>query len=145
MKAWPALVLALASGLAWGQVKVEGAWVRPTVPGQQAGGGFMTLTSAGGDRLLGGSTPVAERFELHTMSMNGDVMVMRQVEGIDLPAGRKVELKPGGLHVMFVGLRQALAAGTTVPLTLRFQKAGELKVDVQVTARPPAGADAHKH
>ncbi|HET9821499.1 MAG TPA: copper chaperone PCu(A)C [Burkholderiaceae bacterium] len=145
MKALPLLSLVFACGLAWGQVKVEGAWVRPTVPGQQAGGGFMTLTSSGGDRLLGGSTPVAERFELHTMAMNGDVMVMRQVEGIELPAGRKVELKPGGLHVMLVGLKQPLAAGSTVPVTLRLQKAGDVKIEMQVTARAPAAGDAHKH
>ena len=145
MKALPVLSLLLACGLAWGQVKVEGAWVRPTVPGQQAGGGFMTLTSAGDDRLLGGSTPAAERFELHTMAMSGDVMVMRQVDGIDLPAGRKVELKPGGLHVMLVGLKQPLAAGSTVPVTLRLRKAGEVKIEMQVLARAPGAGDAHKH
>ena len=118
------------------QVKVEGAWARPTVPGQQGGGGFLTLTSGAGDRLLGGTTPVAQRFELHTMSMKGDVMEMRQLEAIELPAGKAVEFKPGGLHVMFIGLAQPLALGSKVPVTLKFEKAGEVKVDFEVASRP---------
>jgi copper(I)-binding protein len=122
------------------QVKVEGAWARPTVPGQQGGGGFLTLTSIAGDRLVGGSTPVAQRFELHTMAMKGDVMEMRQLDAIDLPAGKTVEFKPGGLHVMFIGLAQPLALGSKVPVTLKFEKAGEVKVDFDVASRPPRPA-----
>jgi copper(I)-binding protein len=118
------------------QVKVEGAWARPTVPGQQGGGGFLTLTSSAGDRLLGGTTPVAQRFELHTMAMKGDVMEMRQLDAIELPAGKAVEFKPGGLHVMFIGLTQALTLGSKVPVTLKFEKAGEVKVDFEVASRP---------
>jgi len=126
------------------QVKVEGAWARPTVPGQQGGGGFMTLHSERADRLLGGTTPLAERFELHTMAMQGDVMQMRQVDAIALPAGQKIELKPGGLHVMFIGLKQPLTLGSKVPVTLRFEHAGEVKVEMTVMSRPAAAA-AHKH
>jgi periplasmic copper chaperone A len=118
------------------QVKVEGAWARPTVPGQQGGGGFLTITSSAGDRLVGGSTPAAQRFELHTMAMKGDVMEMRQLEAIELPAGKAVEFKPGGLHVMFIGLAQPLALGSKVPVTLKFEKAGEVKVDFEVASRP---------
>jgi periplasmic copper chaperone A len=135
--------LALATTFAVAQVKVESAWARPTVPGQQGGGGFVTLTSAAGDRLVGGSTSVAQRFELHTMAMKGDVMEMRQVDGIELPAGKPVKLEPGGLHVMFIGLNQPLALGSKVPVTLRFQKAGEVKVDFEVMSRPAAAG--HKH
>jgi copper(I)-binding protein len=115
------------------------------VPGQQAGGGFMTLQSAAADRLLGGTTPVAERLELHTMTMEGDVMKMRQIERIDLPAGQRVELKPGGLHVMFIGLKQPLAVGAKVPVTLKFEKAGELKIEMTVTSRPPPAGEQPKH
>lgn len=137
-----ALALTAVSALA--QVKVEGAWARPTVPGQQGGGGFMAVVSSQDDKLVGGRTPVAQRFELHTMAMKGDVMEMRQVASVALPAGRKVEFKPGGLHVMFIGLKQPLALGTKVPVTLKFEKAGEVKVDFEITSRPHAAAD-HKH
>jgi periplasmic copper chaperone A len=126
----------LATTLTWAQVRVEGAWARPTVPGQQGGGGFLTLTSPVADRLLGGSTPLAQRFELHTMAMKGDVMEMRELDAIDLPAGKKVEFKPGGLHVMFIGLKEPLKVGTKVPVTLRFEKAGQVKVEFDVTSRP---------
>jgi hypothetical protein len=134
-----AAALALAASLVAAQVKVEGAWARPTVPGQQAGGGYLTLTSPVADKLLGGSTIAAERFELHSMVMKGDVMEMREVEGgVDLPAGRKVEFKPGGLHVMFMGLKAPLKVGTKVPVTLNLQKGGELKVEFEVTSKAPS-------
>ena len=133
-----ASLLCLAATTAFAQVKVEQAWARPTVPGQQGGGGFLSITSTSADRLVSGSTPLAERFELHTMAMKGDVMEMRQVDAIELPAGKTVELKPGGLHVMFIGLKQALALGSKVPVTLKFEKAGEVKVEFDVMSRPPA-------
>lgn len=104
----------------------------------------MTLHSERADRLLGGTTPLAERFELHTMSMQGDVMQMRQLDAIALPAGQRVELKPGGLHVMFIGLKQPLTLGSKVPVTLRFERAGEVKVEMTVMSRP-ATAAPHKH
>ena len=140
-----ALLVATLVSPAFAQVKVDSAWARSTVPGQQAGGGFMTLQSAAADRLLGGTTPVAERLELHTMTMEGDVMKMRQIERIDLPAGQRVELKPGGLHVMFIGLKQPLTLGTKVPVTLKFEKAGELKIEMTVTSRPPPAGEQPKH
>jgi periplasmic copper chaperone A len=132
-----ALTLAAAAA-SHAQVAVEAPWVRPTVAGQQGGGGFLVLRNSGktADRLVSGSTPVAERFELHTMSMKGDVMEMRQVEGIDLPAGQEVELKPGGLHVMFMGLKTPLKIGDKVPVTLKFEKAGEITVQFDVMSRP---------
>jgi copper(I)-binding protein len=147
-----AVVLAATmASLAWpvwaqSPVKVEGAWARPTVQGQMGGGGFLKITGGpAADRLLSGSAPVSQVVELHTMNMEGDVMRMRQVQAIDVPAGGTVELKPGGMHLMFIGLKQPLKAGDTFPLTLRFEKAGEVKVDVQITARPPAGAAAGGH
>ena len=131
-------LLSLAASASLAQVKVDQAWARPTVPGQQGGGGFLSITSPAGDRLIGGSTPLAERFELHTMAMKGDVMEMRQLDAVDLPAGKTVEFKPGGLHVMFIGLKQPLAIGSKVPVTLKFEKAGEVKVEFDVMSRPPA-------
>jgi periplasmic copper chaperone A len=140
-----AAALAVSTFAAHAQVSVQAPWARPTVPGQQGGGGFLSLTSAAGDRLVGGSTPLAERFELHTMAMKGDVMEMRQVDAIELPAGKTVELKPGGLHVMFIGLKQPLALGSKVPVTLKFEKAGEVKVEFEVMSRPAAaGHGNHK-
>jgi copper(I)-binding protein len=139
------LLVAALSTPALAQVKIEGAWARPTVPGQQAGGGFMTLHSAAADRLLGGTTPAAERLELHTMAMEGDVMRMRQIDRIEMPAGQRVELKPGGLHVMFIGLKQPLAVGSKVPVTLKFEKAGELKIEMTVASRPPPAAGHANH
>lgn len=117
--------------------KVEGAWVRPIVAGQSGGGGYLTVTSPSGDRLLGGSTPAAERLELHSMAMDDGVMRMREVPAIDLPAGETVNLAPGGLHLMLIHPKQALNAGDTVPLTLRFEKAGEVTVQAKVSAAAP--------
>jgi copper(I)-binding protein len=129
--------------------KVEAAWARPTVAGQRAGGGFLKITGgAAADKLLSASAGVSKTVELHTMEMDGNVMRMRQIAAIDVPAGGTVELKPGGRHVMFMGLAQPLQAGTRFPLTLRFEKAGEVKVDVQVAAQAPGGAQPaaeHKH
>jgi periplasmic copper chaperone A len=134
------LLLTIAVAGAQAQVAIDTPWARPTVAGQQGGGGFLVLRNTGptADRLLSGSTPAAERFELHTMSMKGDVMEMRQVDAIELPAGKTVELKPGGQHVMFIGLKQPLAIGSKVPVTLKFEKAGEVKVEFDVMSRPPA-------
>ena len=89
--------------------KVEAAWARPTVAGQAGGGGFVTIKGgASGDKLLSASAGVSKVVELHTMEMDGNVMRMRPVEFIEVPAGQTVELKPGGLHIMFMGLTQTL-------------------------------------
>ena len=135
-------VFGLAATAALAQVKIDKAWARPTVAGQQGGGAFLSITSASADRLISGSTPLAERFELHTMAMKGDVMEMRQVDAIELPAGQTVELKPGGPHVMFIGLKTPLKTGSKVPVTLKFEKAGDVKVEFDVMARPPATGNA---
>ncbi|MEO5735225.1 MAG: copper chaperone PCu(A)C [Rubrivivax sp.] len=129
---------------------VQAGWARPTVAGQAAGGGFVSFkggTSA--DRLVAASSPVAKAVELHTMEMDGSVMRMRQVQGIDVPAGATVALKPGGNHLMFMGLKQPLKAGDKVPLTLRFENAGEVQTEMTVSMQPPDGSAAplhdHKH
>lgn len=129
-------------------VKVEGAWARPTVQGQAAGGGFLKITGgAAADKLVSASADVSKTVELHTMVMEGDVMRMREIGAIDVPAGKTVELKPGGLHLMFIGLPKPLKAGDSFPLTLRFEKAGEVKVEMKVMTQPAGGAmpPMHKH
>ena len=134
-------------------VDVQGAWLRATVPGQSGTGGFMSLRSpAAALQLVGFSTPVAGTAELHEMAMDGNVMRMRPVDGLDLPAGQTVELKPGGHHLMLMALKRPLTAGSTVPLVLRFKtpdgKLLEQKVAVPVRAAAPTGTaatSAHSH
>ena len=136
----------LAHGYAAGSVKIGHPWARFTVAGQSAGGAYMKLQNTGStaDRLLGGSTPVAERVELHSMSMEGNVMRMREVSAIDIPPGQTVTLQPGQLHLMLQGLKAPLKAETKVPLTLKFEKAGEVQVELKVEAAGP-GAGGHQH
>ena len=118
-----------------GAISIGHPYARATVPGQPAGGGFLKLENKGGDdRLLSASAGVSGAVELHSMSMDGDVMRMRQIDAIELPAGKTVELKPGGLHIMFMGLKAPLKAGDSFPLKLKFEKAGEVTVDVKVEA-----------
>ena len=132
--------------------QVEGGWVRATVPGQQASGAFMRITAREPMTLVGVSTPVAGVAEVHEMKMEGDVMRMRPVASLELPAGKAVDLQSGGWHVMLQELKQPLAAGSVVPLTLLLRDAGgaERRVELQlpVSQQPPAGAPAgamHKH
>ncbi|HTN65183.1 MAG TPA: copper chaperone PCu(A)C [Burkholderiaceae bacterium] len=118
-----------------GTLHVDHPYARATVPGQPSGAAYMTLENRGkdGDRLLAAASPVAQKTEIHTMSMDGNVMKMRQVAGIDLAPASKVVMKPGdGYHIMLLGLKQQLKAGDTLPLTLTFEKAGKLEVSVPV-------------
>ncbi len=131
-----------------GAITIQHPHARATVPGQPTGGAFMVLVNKGGaDRLLGISADVARSTELHEMKMENDVMRMRQVDGIDIGAGQTVELKPGGFHVMFVGLKAPLKAGERFPMKLKFEKAGEVTVDVTIdapgAAMPASGAMQH--
>ena len=134
-------------------VKVEAAWARATVQGQKGTGAFMNLTAKEGTRLVGVSSPAAGVAEVHEMKMEGDVMKMRAVPGLDLPAGQTVQLKPGGYHVMLMDLKAPLMKDSSVPVTLRFKDAKgiESKLDVVLPvslAAPgatPAKAPEHKH
>lgn len=110
-----ALVMAVA---AQAQVSVKDAWVRATVPQQKATGAFMQLVSAKDAKLVEARSPVAGVVEIHEMAMVDQVMKMRAVPGLDLPAGKMVELKPGGYHVMLLDLKGQVKDGDTVPLTL---------------------------
>lgn len=135
---------------AWSQVNVSNAWVRGTVAQQKATGAFMTLTSMEGARLVEASSPVAGVVEIHEMAMDNNVMRMRQIAGLDLPAGKPVELKPGGFHVMLMNLKQPLAEGDTVPMTLTVEGKDKKRqsLDIKVPVRAlttPAAAQPHQH
>lgn len=134
------LIIASLIGLsttAWAQattVKVEDAWVRGTVASQKATGAFMRITSSANARLISASSPVAEVVEIHEMAMENDVMRMRQVQGVDLSAGKATELKPGGFHVMLMGLKAPVTGGETVPITLTFEDASKQRFTQAVQA-----------
>ncbi len=128
-----------------GSIKVEQAYTRSTVPGQMAAGGFMKIENKGAaDQLVSASSPVAGEVQLHEMAMEGNVMKMRQVKDITVPAGGSVELKPGGLHLMFMNIKAPLTAGESVPVKLKFAKAGEVEVKMPVNAMGQSGG-AMKH
>jgi hypothetical protein len=138
LSAAAALLLSFASLGTLAAPQVNDAWARPTVEGQRGGGGFLKITGGPqADRLLGASSAVAKTVELHQMSHEGGVMRMRAVDAIEVPAGATVELKPGGLHLMFIDLRSPLAVGSEFAVELRFEKAGVVKVPVKVTPRGP--------
>ncbi len=127
--------LANAQNAKVGSVQIENAYTRATVPGQQAAGGFMKIENKGAaDQLVSASSPVAGEVQLHEMAMDGNVMKMRQVKDIAVPAGGAVELKPGGLHLMFMNIKAPLTAGESVPVKLKFAKAGEVEVKMPVNA-----------
>ena len=128
-----------------GSIKIEKAYTRSTVPGQMAAGGFMKIENKGAaDQLVSASSPVAGEVQLHEMAMEGNVMKMRQVKDIVVPSGGEVELKPGGLHLMFMNIKAPLSAGETVPVKLKFAKAGEVEVKMPVNAMGQHGG-AMKH
>ncbi|NQW92971.1 MAG: copper chaperone PCu(A)C [Polaromonas sp.] len=104
-------------------VEVTNAWVRSTVPGQMGTGAFMKITAKAGTQLVGVSSPVAGVAEVHEMKMDNDIMKMRAIPALDLPAGKSVELKPGGYHVMLMDLKQPLLKDSKVPVTLTFKDA----------------------
>lgn len=138
--------LAVATLGAWANdaVEVDNAWVRATVPGQMATGAFMTLTAKDGAKLVGASTPVAGVAQVHEMKMDVGVMKMAEVKGgLELPAGKAVQLKPGGYHVMLMDLKSTLAKDSTVPLTLIFKDAkgveSKMELKLPVAATPPGG------
>ena len=119
----PAAAAATAAAHAEAHVTVEGAWARASVAGQKATGAFMRLTAPETMRLVRAQSPAAGVTEVHEMKMDGDVMKMRAVPALELPAGQAVELKPGGYHVMLMDLKAPLTKDSTVPVTLFFQNA----------------------
>jgi hypothetical protein len=129
---------AVAHGYQAGTLKIQHPWSRPTAPGVGVGVGYMVIVNSGkADTLLAASTPAADRVELHLTRFEAGMMKMRQVERVELPAGATVRLEPGGLHMMLIGLKQPLAEGARLPLVLRFGKAGEVKVELEVETDGP--------
>lgn len=144
-----ALVAALLAGAAHAQVQVQDPWVRGMVETQKATGAFMRLASPNAARLVGASSPVAGVVEIHQTTMEGGVMRMRPVQAIELPAGKAVELKPGGYHIMLMNLKAPLKKGESVPIKLKFQgkdgKPQELEVKAEVRDLTASGGGKMKH
>ncbi len=131
-------------------IEVKSAWVRGTVSAQTMSGAFMEIISKGGATLVGASTPVAEDVEVHEMKLEGGVMKMRAAPRLVLPAGKTVVLKPGGYHIMLMGLKQQLKAGDVVPITLKLESAKREIETVTLSAEVRAltassGASSHDH
>jgi copper(I)-binding protein len=148
-----ALLLALAATGAsahdyqFGPLKIDHPWSRATPKGASVAGGYMKITNTGTtpDRLTGGATAAAKRFEIHEMRMDGGVMKMRELrDGLEIPPGATVELKPGSYHVMMMNLSKPLTKGDRVKASLTFEKAG--KVDIEFAVEAVGGAvQEHKH
>ena len=135
----------LSAFAAQAQVTVKDAWVRATVAQQKATGAFMQLQSAQDAKLISAQSPVAGVVEVHEMAMDGGVMKMRAVPSLALPAGKAVELKPGGYHVMLMDLKAPLAKDTTVPVTLTFQDAKGVKSNVELKVQVGMQAPMMQH
>lgn len=121
------------------QLEVSNAWARATPGNASNGAAYVTIQSPTADRLVSASTPAAKKAELHTMSMQGMVMKMRPLAGLDIPAGGPVTLKPDGEHIMLLGLTHPLREGQSFPLTLDFAKAGSRTVSVTVEKAGASG------
>lgn len=147
---------ALAHEFRVGDLHIDHPWSRATPPAAKVGAGYLAVTNGGpvADRLVSASSPAAARVEIHEMRMDGDVMRMRELsQGLQVPAGRKVELRPGGYHLMLMELKAPLAVGADVPMTLVFERAGKVDIMLKVepaTTRAPQphgapGAGGHRH
>ena len=142
--AYAAAILLLAPACAYAQVRVSDPWVRATVPQQKVSGAFMQLSSSKDMRLVEVRTPVAGTVEIHEMAMDKGVIRMRPVPGVDLPAGRKVDLKPGGYHLMLMDLKRQLKEGESVPLTLVLEAKDRKRETLEVKAAVrPLNTAAH--
>jgi copper(I)-binding protein len=131
-----------------GDLEIDHPWSRATPPGAQVAGGYLTIVNHGSvpDRLVSVSSDISARAEVHEMAVTDGVMTMRPVEGgLEIPAGGKLELKPGGYHLMLMGLKRPAKQGESFPATLTFEKAGSVTVEFQVEAMGAAGGMAMDH
>ncbi len=145
-----ALILLLSAGATHAQsIVIDKAVARATVAKMPNGAAFLQIENKGADDvLLSGSSPAAAKVEIHTMSMDGNVMKMRALDQLELKAGQKLEMKPGnGVHIMLMGLKKPLSVGNKFPLTLNFRKAGKVDAIVEVAdmGMPMKHGDAHDH
>ena len=118
-----------------GDLVLDNAWSRATPGGAKVGGGYITVNNKGStaDKLIGGSSPAAGKVEVHEMAMNNGVMTMRPVkDGLPIPAGKSVTLAPGGYHLMLMELKAPFKKGDKIPVTLKFEKAGDVNVTLDV-------------
>jgi len=141
------MVLVLAAMPAWAQVSVEQPWSRATPPGAKIGVGFMQLRNAGSaaERIVGASSPLAAKVQMHVTTREGDVMKMREATSFEIPAGGTFELKPGGAHLMLMGLRKPLQKGDRVPLTLKLESGGVLAVELPVEGMGARSPEHSRH
>lgn len=136
-KVWRNALLSLTTAAAchaWAGVTVRDAWVRSTVPQQTVSGAFMKITSDRSTRLIEVRSPAAKTVQIHEMTMAGDVMRMRAIKGLELPAGKTIDLMPGSYHIMLMDLTAQIKAGEPVPLTLVFEDADKKRETVEVKA-----------
>jgi copper(I)-binding protein len=141
-----AAVAAQARDFTAGDVVIREPWSRATPRGATTAAGYLSIENRGSapDRLISGTSPAAERFEVHEMTMTDGIMRMRPVQGgVALAPGATVQLQPGGYHIMLIGLKEQVKEGATVPATLTFEKAG--KVDIQFDVRGMGAGGAQKH
>ena len=124
----------LSAFAAQAQVQIEKPWVRATAPGASVAGGYMVMRNQGiaGDRLVGVSSPVSAKVEMHVHINDNGVMKMREVRGYDVPAKGAFELKPGGSHLMFMDIKRPFKEGEKLPVKLKFQRAGEVNAEFLV-------------
>jgi hypothetical protein len=140
-----AFLVGPALALADAVVKVTNVWAKSTVPGQNVAAAYLDVVSSTPAALVRADSPAAKLVELHEMKMEGEVMKMRAVPKIDLPAGKEVKLEPGGLHVMLIDIKQPLKVGEKVPLTLIFEAGGKTeKVNVDAEVKDALGG-GHRH
>ena len=142
MRSWGVVLLLVVgqTGLAWPHsheksgIEVRHPWSRATAPGAKVAVGYMEIRNRGTqpDRLLAASTPLAERVEMHVTQREGEVMRMRQVKDFEIRARERITLRPGGSHLMLVDITRPLQKGERFPVTLRFERAGELQIEVEV-------------
>jgi periplasmic copper chaperone A len=141
--------MAAAETYSAGSLQIVNPWARATPKGAKVSAGYLIITNKGpeADRLIGGSVAPASRFEVHTTVTENGVARMRQITSLEIKPGETVELKPGGMHVMLMGLKQPLANGQTLKGTLVFEKAGTVAIEftVQAVGAPAGGQGGHKH
>jgi copper(I)-binding protein len=142
----PAHAMSAAPVASIGAIEISGPFTRATLPSAPVAGGFLTLTNTGpeDDRLIGVESAIAKESQIHEMAMEGDVMKMRQLEdGLVIPAGETVTLAPGGFHLMFMGLTSAIAEGDAVPVTITFEKAGSVTIELIAAGTAAAAPASH--
>lgn len=140
-------MLLLASLPVHAQVQIEKPWMRATPPGAKIAAGYMTLrnSSASPERLVGASSPAGARVEMHVTIKDGEILRMREVKALEVPAKGVLELKPAGTHLMVVDIKQPLKAGDRIPVTLRFEHSKEIAVEFEVSPLTGAPPNHHPH